>query len=164
MIAHETITFELHLAADYWHLPPLVEVAVDGALHYQGPITGSSECASVICFDHDLVFGATHELQIQRLGKRHDQFRVNGDGSVQDQLLLVQRVVIDGVNIRDIVWSRSWFEPDYPEPWATEQELQGHALLDRIQGETVLGHNGKWILTFTSPFYQFLINTMDAKT
>lgn len=161
MIDHETIAFELHLAADYWHLPPLVEIFVDQVKHYQGAITDATTSASVIRFSHDLKFGNSHELVIQRFGKSDDQFRINSDGVAQDQLLLIQKLVIDGVNIRDIVWRSSFFEPNYPEPWATEQKDLGLELQQRVYGETVLGHNGKWTLSFTSPFYQFLIRATE---
>jgi len=162
MIDHETIGFELHLSADYWQLPPLVEIAVDGVVHHQAPITDRRERPGVICFEHRLRFGDPHELVINRLGKSDDQFMITSQGTVLDQLLLIDRVVIDGVNIRDIVWTRSWFEPCYPEPWASEQRHQGLELPARIPGETVFGHNGRWVLPFTSPFYQFLIASTDS--
>jgi hypothetical protein len=97
-------------------------------------------------------------LTIVRWNKNSDQCQILEDGSLRDQLLQIHSVTIDGVNIRDIVWTQSKFFPVYPEPWATEQITLGNILETGIIGETILSHNGKWVLGITSPFWQYIFD------
>lgn len=145
----ETIKFNILLESTFWDKPPKVQVFVNDVLKFQGEVIKSQN----VVFNADLEFNRQHKLTIIRQGKTPDQTQGN-----KDQLLIISSIEIDGVNIRDIVFTKSKFIPEYPESWAFEQASNGIDLEKEIIGETILGHNGIWYLDFSSPFYRFLIH------
>ena len=52
------------------------------------------------------------------------------------------------------------YTPIYPEPWATQQKNNGIELPESITNSPDLGHNGTWSLSFTSPFYMWLLENL----
>lgn len=154
----ETIQFRLILTAEYWDLPPCATILINDVEKFDGAIIGSKDLPQEIVFSHMLEFGKTYQLTIDRYNKNSDQCQILKDGSLRDQLLQIHSVIIDGINIRDIVWTQSNFFPVYPEPWATEQLNLGVVLENNIIGETLLGHNGNWVLEIQSPFWQYIFN------
>lgn len=141
----ETIKFNLFLNPTYQILAPYIKVFVDDEMHYEGII----KKPTTVTFTTKLNFGS-HKLKIVK------------EKTQPNQLLTIDAIEIDGVNIRDIVWNYSYNLPEYPEPWASEQKALGITLEEKVMGETCLGHNGTWILNFTSPFYMFVFDWMKA--
>lgn len=152
----ETMAFEIILRAEFWDKPPGVEIFVNDQSLFNGLIDNS---CYTINFSSTVDLNAEHQLSIRRFNKTTDQTRYDGQ-QLLDQLLYIDRISVDGINIRNIIWSKSWNEPVYPEPWATEQRSQGIELQEKIPAETCLGHNGIWRLNFSSPFYKFIMDWM----
>ncbi len=152
--SNEKILFELSLISIYWKDPPGLEIYLDDVHKFQGLVVDQSV---VIKFTHELAFG-DHTLQMRRTGKTNHQIRKNEDGEIEGQDLKIDYIKIDGVNIRNMIWTNSYYEPEYPEPWASQQRALGIELESHVLGETWLGHNGIWNLKFTSPFYRFLMD------
>lgn len=79
----------------------------------------------------------------------------------QDQ----EAVIIEQVSFFDIADPRfAWagiYEPQYPEPWATQQQSQGIELRPRLTAHTYLGWPGKWTLTFTVPVFTWIHETQN---
>ena len=148
----EKIEFRITLSSEFWDKQPTADIYIDDQLKFSDSVPGSQ----TIIFDHNLNFGP-HQLKIVRANKTNDQCQ---DG--KDQKLNLVSVVIDGVNIRNIIWHYSWYEPKYPQPWALLQQKQGIQLESRIFGETTFGHNGTWYLNFTSPFYRYVMDWMNG--
>ena len=144
----ETIRFKVVLEPQYWDKPPMIEISVDNTLYFNGAI----DKLSTIDFMAELKF-EKHTLTLTRYGKTLDQTALD-----KDQLILIKSIEIDGIDIQNIVWSSSFFKPEYPEPWASQQRQAGIELEQSVLGETFLGHNGTWQLDFSSPFYKFLID------
>lgn len=154
----ETIQFRLMLTAEYWDLPPCAIISINDVEKFNGAIIGNKDLLQEIVFSHTLEFGNAYQLTIDRYNKNSDQCQILENGSMRDQLLQIHSVIIDEINIRDIVWTQSRFFPVYPEPWATEQITLGNTLETGIIGETILGHNGQWVLGITSPFWQYIFD------
>jgi len=152
----EQITFEISVISNYWKDPPVLAIYIDNLQKIQKSII---EQSTVIKFNHKLTMGS-HVLQIDRTGKSDQQVRKNELGIFEGQDLIIDYIKIDGINIRNIIWTNAYYKPEYPESWATEQRSQGMELEQMVLGETHLGHNGRWSLEFTSPFYIFLMNWM----
>jgi len=146
----ENIKFEIFFDSQFYDIPPMVEIYIDNILKWNGAIDSKYK---TIEFYHSLKFSVDHQLSIRRFNK-HQQS--NG----QDQLLTLAKLKIDGVDIRNIVWSQSWNEPEYPEPWASQQRSRGIELEEKVIAETCWGHNGIWRLNFISPFYRFIMSWM----
>jgi|688.fasta_scaffold325873_2 hypothetical protein len=155
----EIIKFIIEFKSDYWDLPPGVTISVDDTIKFDGLVT---ETNTNINFVHTLTFDQPHQLAITRYNKDDTQRQCDFDGTVRDQLLTITRIIIDGIDIKNIIQSQSFNEPIYPEPWASEQKQLGIVLDKLVIAETCFGHNGTWRLNFTSPFYKFLYNSMDG--
>jgi hypothetical protein len=155
----EHIKFEITVTPVFWDKPPGMSVIIDGIEKYNSLITEKT----VVEFSHVLLFDSPHMLEIRRYGKDDSQTKQLDDGSWKDQVLELTQVKIDGVDIRNLIWAHSWNEPEYPEPWASNQREQGNELEERVYGETVFGHNGNWKFEFNSPFYKHIMNWMDGK-
>ena len=153
----ETITFELHLLSEFWNTPPLATITLDGCEYFNGPVPAGS---TVVKFTHTCEFDQPHRLTLDRQGKTVDEIRTEPDGTRSEQYLTIEKIKIDGVDIRNIIWTYSVNVPIYPEPWASMQIATGNQLNKEVIGETRFGHNGTWHLDFTSPFYIFIMHWM----
>lgn len=151
----ENIKFEITLAPHFWLDAPQIKVSIDDQEKFSGAVAERQ----TVEFNHVLDF-QEHTLSIQRSGNTNKQVRITELGEFQGQGILLEQIKIDGVNIRNLIWTNSYYEPEYPEPWATQQRGQGIELEQQVVGETNFSHNGIWRLKFTSPFYKFLMNWM----
>jgi hypothetical protein len=151
----ENIFFDILLESTYWNRPPELEVVVDDHVVGQYVI---DQPEFHIRFRRVMNFNQPHVLELKRTGKTNNQTRVLADGSYDTQMLCIKTVKLDNIDLRNLVWHSSYFEPEYPEPWATEQRAQGVELETQVPGEMYLGHNGLWRFEFTSPIYKFLVN------
>ena len=143
---NETIEFRINFTATYYKSPPGIIITIDDDVKFTGKISNNKQ---LVKFNHTLNFSDPHKLQINR------KF------AEADQMLVIDSIFIDHVDVKNIIWEYSYFEPEYPEPWATEQHQQGHVLEPKVIGETWLGHNGIWTLNFSSPFYRYLMLAMN---
>jgi hypothetical protein len=143
----------------YWDQPPSISISIDGVNVHNGQVTQENK---VIQFSHSLNFGR-HTLEVKRYGKTNSQTKRLPNGELQDQLLILDRLVIDDVDIKDIVNHYSYTKPEYPEPWASLEKRKGNTLPELVRGETCWGHNLVWTLKFTSPFYLYVMNWMRGK-
>ena len=106
----EIIEFQFDLRAEFWDQPPHVAIYIDDFIKFNNHLDAG---INVIKFVHELTFGH-HTLKLIRSGKTNRQHQ---DG--KDQLVHIDKLAIDGINIRDIVWVNSYSEPKYPEPLTT---------------------------------------------
>ena len=153
----ETITFELHLVSEFWKTPPLATISIDDTEYFNGPVAAGS---TVVKFTHTCAFDRPHRLTLDRQGKTDDEIRIEPDGTRAEQYLTIEKIKIDGVDIRNIIWTYSVNVPEYPEPWASEYVTAGNILEKEVIGTTKFGHNGIWYLDFTSPFYIYIMQWM----
>ena len=150
----ENIFFDIILDATYWDRPPELEVVVDQESVGKYTI---DQPEFHIRFRRVMSFDQPHTLELRRTGKTQDQTRMLADGTFETQMLHIKTIKLDNIDLRNLVWHRSEFEPVYPEPWASEQQAQGVELEKQVVGEMYLGHNGVWRFAFTSPIYKFLV-------
>ena len=150
----ETIDFEFHLLSEYWNQPPQAKIAVDNIEYFDDVVPKGSH---VVKFTHTCAFDKLHQLTLIRSGKDDSQCKTLPNGKKLDQILTLEKLKIDGIDIRNIVWTQSVNIANYPEPWATAQRAAGNTLEQEAIGVTTFGHNGIWHLDFTSPFYVFVM-------
>jgi hypothetical protein len=76
-----------------------------------------------------------------------------------------EAVIIDSVSFFDIEDPKfAWagiYKPQYPEPWASQQQSQGVVLKQHLSPHTYLGWPGKWQLTFTVPVFTWIHQTQN---
>ena len=153
----EIILFEIHLLSECWDKLPHIKIYVDKTEHWNNFL---SKGRHTIKFWHTCEFDQLHKLTIIRSGKDNRQVRTMADGKSLDQFVVLEKIIIDGIDIQNIILSKSIFQPEYPEPWASQQLASGHKLEKDVVGATTFGHNGDWYLNFTSPFYVHLMKWM----
>jgi len=156
-MSKEIIKFSINLFAEYWDKPPKVLILLDDKIHFEKELDKGS---NNLTFVETCKFDEPHRLTIIRSGKNNSQVKVNSNGILLDQYVVLQKIIIDGVDIQNIIQSRSIFEANYPEPWASQQRNSGIQLEKEAIGVTTFGHNGTWYFNFSSPFYEYLMKWM----
>ena len=144
----EDIKFEITFSSVYWNTPPYVDIFIDKEIKFSGDIKNNSQ---QVKFNHVCNFDQSYDLIIQRSGKTNQEVFFEKDGTMKDQYIIIESLCIDGIKIRDLVWSRSYYLPIYPEGWEQERE-------EKVYGETFFGHNGEWHFKFYSPFWKYLMD------
>jgi hypothetical protein len=79
----------------------------------------------------------------------------------QDQeAVIIDQISFFGITDPKFAWA-GVYEPQYPEPWATEQRSQGQVLESQLCPHTYLGWPGKWTLTFSVPVFTWIHRTQN---
>ena len=79
----------------------------------------------------------------------------------QDQeSVVIESVSFFGITDPRFVWS-GVYEPEYPEPWATQQRDKGVVLKPQLSPHTYLSWPGKWTLTFAVPVFTWMHQVQD---
>lgn len=157
MSDQETIIFDIWIGAEFWDKPASIEVSLDNEVKFASTLFLPG--VQKFSFSATLDFVSQHRLTIKRFGKTIDQTKVI-NGVLQDQIVWLEKLLIDGIDVQHLVHSSSLYFPEFPEPWASEQIKEGIELEYPVISGTHWGHNGVWQLDFTSPFYKFLLNSM----
>jgi hypothetical protein len=84
---------------------------------------------------------------------------VENNQIIKDQLLFIKSIEIDEIDLGGLVYEGVYY-PQYSEPWASEQKQAGKELPVSFKNVTSMGHNGRWELGFTSPFYMWLLENL----
>ena len=155
----EKLKFKLEVYGTYWNQVPIVEILINDYSHYKKPINGTEKEPTIIEFEHELTEGEKYSLIIERSGKDRGQTVVEDGKITKDQLLHIKSIEIDEIDIGALVYE-GVYTPTYPEPWATQQRSAGNALPESFKNVTTIGHNGRWELGFTSPFYMWLLENL----
>jgi len=155
----ESLKFRIELYADYWDKPPTAEIFVGGISKNKQEITGTIENLSVIEFFHDLADGQEYKLVILRTNKDNSQTITENEKITRDQILHIKSIEIDEIELGGLIYE-GLFYAEYPEPWATQQRESGNQLPVSFKNANSMGFNGRWELTFTSPFYMWLLENL----
>jgi len=156
----EKLKFKLELWPDYWDQAPFIRILINNHVHFKNEIKGTEKDPTVIEFEHNLIENEKYQLIIERLGKDKNQTVVDHTGKIiKDQLLHIKSIEIDEIDIGALVYE-AIYTPIYPEPWASQQKQAGNSLPESFKNVTTIGHNGRWELGFTSPFYMWLLENL----
>ena len=155
----EKLKFKLELWAEYWDKKPIANILINSHSHYTQEITGTEKEPTIIEFEHELTEGEKYSLIIERSGKDRRQTVIEDGRIIKDQLLHIKSIEIDEIDIGALVYE-GVYTPKYSEPWATQQKQAGKELPKSFKNVTIMGHNGRWELDFTSPFYMWLLENL----
>ena len=159
-MATEKLKFKLELYATMWDKPPHAEILINDKSHFASEITSDEKDPTVIEFEHELTEGNDYSLIIKRTGKGKNQTLINDKGDIlKDQMLHIKHIEIDEIDIGALVYE-GVYTPEYQEPWASQQREAGTDLKESFKNVTQMGHNGEWRLTFSSPFYMWLLDNL----
>jgi len=155
----EKLKFKLELWATYWDQIPIVEILINDHSYHNKEITGTEKQPTIIEFEHELKEGEKYSLIIERSRKDVRQTIVDDGKIIKDQLIHIKSIEIDEIDIGALVYE-GVYTPTYPEPWASQQKQAGNALPQSFKNVTTIGHNGRWELSFASPFYMWLLENL----
>ena len=74
-----------------------------------------------------------------------------------DKAVIIESVSFFGITDPQFIW-QGVYEPNYPEPWYSEQTVKPKSLL---KNHTYLGWTGKWTLTFDVPVFTWIHRVQD---
>jgi len=156
----ETIKFRIELFGEYWDKPPVAEITInDTVVSNKQEIIGTEENPTIFEFQHTLLDKENYKFTIKNCGKDSSQTIVEDGRIVKDQLLIIKSVNIDEIDLGGLIYEAKYY-PEYPEPWASEQRSAGKDLPEYVKNVTSMGHNGRWEIEFTSPFYMWLLENL----
>ncbi len=137
MIYTNMNTITLVLRATEFNGWPKVKIFLGGTCLFDKELSQEFTSIDVLLNDRD------DYIKVERYGKTHDQFKLVDGKIVEDQILEIYSLVVDGVKIPD------WFKYN-----------QSYIEFDNIKhsNSTVLGPNGFWTLQFKLPFITFLLD------
>ena len=72
-----------------------------------------------------------------------------------DKAVIIKNITFNNITSPKFVWA-GIYKPEYPEPWATEQQNQNIVLLPQLPAHNYLSWNGKWTLTFSVPIFTWI--------
>jgi hypothetical protein len=165
----EELEFIVTLSGTYWRERPAYQIIIDGDLISQGEITAPSSAwglpnessvteeerrasHQVISFRHRLSPGE-HRLDIRLPEKAPDATVLKDGERVQDLLLTVEGVSIDGVDLSNLIHGLGTFHLDTPT-------LRHGQMIAKLENSTSMGYAGTWRMPFTSPFYMWLLERL----
>ncbi|MBC8435602.1 MAG: hypothetical protein H8D84_01315 [Proteobacteria bacterium] len=158
-MATEKLKFKLELYATMWDKPPIADIKINEKSYFKEEIASTKDKPTIIEFEQELEEGKSYNLIIDRLGKGKRQTIVENEKIIKDQLLNIKSIEIDEIDLGSLIYD-GVYKPNYPEPWATQQAEAGNKLPETLKNVTQMGHNGTWTLTFTSPFYMWLLENL----
>lgn len=144
------IKLQTRLRPIYHADPPKIRLGINGDLTTLD-LTESTE------FNFEFTASDSCNLSIEFLNKSNDDTILDQG---LDKAVVIESVSFFGIQDPKFVWT-GVYEPDYPEPWATEQKEKGVALKQQLTNQTYLAWNGKWTLTFTVPVFTWIHNVQN---
>ena len=138
------MNFKIQFAMGSYFGQPQIKVVIDDyMLLYDGT------AQELLEFDVQLDDG-NHELKIVHHGKTVDDHLLDNHGNIiQDKFVEIKKIWMEGVELESELWSGRFF-PVYMHKAEHEPYF--------ISPNLYLGHNGTWILNFSTPALTWLIN------
>ena len=134
-----------------WHRdPPEINIGIDNTIN-------RVTLSQAQTFRYDFTSSGRSTIIIELLNKK-DADTVPGQDL--DKAVIIESVGFFGIEDPRFVWL-GVYEPEYPEPWATEQRQQGIVLKQHLTNHNYIGWNGKWTLTFTVPVFTWIHNVQN---
>jgi len=150
----EKLHIKLGLSGTYWDRRPEYEIIFNGTTITAGAITGASGDIEYIDFDVEYTTESA-KLEIKLLNKiEYDTVQSEDKTSIlNDMLLNIELVEIDEINLKQVLRNVCEYTPDTPVTWQGETT-------QLVKNCINLGWNGTWNLTWTAPFYVWLLENM----
>ena len=148
----EKLKIKLGVSGTFWDRRPEYRVTFNGApiacQHFQAE-SGATE---MIEFTADYS-QETAAITVELLNKRPTDTVENADktGILQDMVLDVVSLEIDDIDLGPLLHSVGEYRPVYPDHYSGDPV---------IRGGVTLGWNGTWSISWTNPFYIWLLENL----
>jgi hypothetical protein len=148
----ETLNFKVTLSGTFWDKRPKFSIWIDDIKIQDGEITSTER--QVIEFSQELS-ETDHQLKIRLENKEDtDVVKDNYDDPVNfkvlnDMLLHIKDITIDDISLGHQLWKAAY----YPD----EKKIIDGKEIESLTGCVDLGWNGSYVISFSSPFYIWLL-------
>jgi hypothetical protein len=102
-----------------------------------------------------VVLDKTQTMDFEFTSDKDCQLTVELVDKKDQQAVVVESVSFFGIKDPKFAWA-GVYEPQYPEPWATQQHDLGVVLKQHLSPHTYLSWPGKWTLTFDVPVFTWI--------
>jgi len=102
-----------------------------------------------------VVLDKTQTMDFEFTSDKDCQLTVELVDKKDQQAVVVESVSFFGITDPKFAWA-GVYEPQYPEPWATQQHDLGVVLKQHLSPHTYLSWPGKWTLTFDVPVFTWI--------
>lgn len=152
----EILNFKIGLSGTSETKKPQVTIKVNDISYFDGFLTAEKDITEYIEFSAEVPEGS-HNLKIMFHNKQdQDVIKDENDNIIGDFLLNIDSVEIDEIDLGNLKWSASTYEPIYSPFFKDENQRK----ITKINNCINLGWNGTWSLAFTSPFYFWLLENI----
>lgn len=129
---------------------PMLDILVDNTVLYSGNVQ------STICCSINLTHGS-HQLKIVHRDKKIDDY-----DSECDKHIYIKKIYFNGVDLDQTHYCplthRGRFYPEYNLSYIQTCQQENIELPKFYSPNHYLGHNGVWVLDFTEPVYNWIID------
>jgi len=159
-MSKENLNFKIGLSRSSAGKDPEFSIYVGNTEYYSGALSKQPNEIEYFQFDAEVDEGDSF-IKIQFKNKSDSDTIKDLDGNiVQDLLLNIESIEVDEIDLRQMLWTHSEYKPQYPLSYVKEQKKQGILLEDTKKNCVNLGWNGSWSISFTSPFYIWLLENI----
>jgi hypothetical protein len=144
------VELDIHLRSIWHSTPPEINIGINNDI--TNVILSEDQV-----FHYQFVADNTSAITVELLNKT-DADTVPDKGL--DKAVIIESVSFFGISDPKFAWA-GVYNPNYPEPWASEQLNQGVVLKQHLSPHTYLGFNGKWTLTFSVPVFTWMHKVQD---
>jgi hypothetical protein len=156
----ETLNFKIGLSRSSVSKEPEFSIHVGDTEYVSGFLTKQPNEIEYFTFDAEVNEGES-SITIRLKNKADSDTVKDADGNIiQDIILNVESIEVDEINLRQMLWTHSDYRPKYSLSFVSEQKKLGIKLEDSIKSCVNLGWNGDWSISFTSPFYIWLLENI----
>jgi hypothetical protein len=148
----EALNFKITLSGTFWDKRPKFSIWIDDTKIQDGEITSAER--QIIEFSQELS-ETDHQLKIRLENKEDsDVLKDNYDDPVNfkvlnDMLLHIKDIMIDDISLGHLLWKATY----YPD----EKKIIDGKEIESLTGCVDLGWNGSYVISFSSPFYIWLL-------
>jgi len=157
----EKLKFKVGLSGSHPDKQPTFRICINGDEKVHGDLSASVNDTEYFEFEADLAEGK-NTLDIMLFNKKFGDTQLDENGNIINDLLLnIDSVEIEDIDLGSLKWTASEYFPDYPPPYVRSHMLENKSAPAEVVKNCVnLGWNGKWSLTFESPFYVWLLENL----
>lgn len=148
MIDKETLSFSVLLSSTNWGKLPQFSIWLNDRQFVSNTVGSTSESFK---FSAELEPG-THKLKIVLENKTPSDTKLENGAIVDDMLLNIEDIVIDDISLGNLLWSADYIL-DQPQVYKDK-------IITNLDNCVNLGWNGTYSLTFNSPFYLWLLDSL----
>ena len=156
----ETLHFKIGLSGSSRKKQPKFKILVNNTQFVNGVLTQDINQTEYFEFNAEMLDGE-NSLVIELINKtRYDTILDSNNSIIEDLLLNIDSIEIDEIDLGSLLWTASKYTPDYPENHKLSMANSGQELPEFVSNCVNLGWNGRWTLTFSSPFYIWLLENL----